>query len=60
MRFTDLRGIVAPTVVALRKDINLIDMPQPEPFLPLLFVKPSADSWDKFGSVKVEVDLTVR
>jgi len=57
VRDPNLGRIVAPTVVALGEDIYMVYVTRAKCILPLLFVKPFANSGDEFRSVKVQVHL---
>jgi hypothetical protein len=46
MRVPDLGGVVAPTVVALGEDVDVVDMARAKRVLPLRLVKPLSDPGD--------------
>jgi hypothetical protein len=52
------RGVIAPTVMALGKDIDQVDAPQAQRFLELPLVKACAHPRNEVGSVKIEMDLS--
>jgi hypothetical protein len=58
VRPADLRGIIAPAMVTLGKNIDLIDMTCPEGLLELPFGKPGAYFRNQLGGMKIEMDLS--
>jgi hypothetical protein len=53
-----LGGIVTPTVVALGKDIDQVDVPCQECVLELVFAKSGSHVGDVLRSVKIQVNLS--